>query len=87
MSVPFGRQPDRASRRVATAMDAVRLSMSIAPRPQTSPSTSSPPKGSRCQPSGLAGTTSVWPISSTVGAVGVRASIRATSETRPGAGS
>ena len=41
--------------------------MSTAPRPHTSPSTSSPPKGSRRQPSGLTGTTSVWPMSSRVG--------------------
>ena len=37
--------PCRARCLVATAIDAVRLSMSMAPRPQTSPSTSSPPNG------------------------------------------
>jgi hypothetical protein len=36
--------------------------MSTAPRPQTSPSTSSPPKGSLDQPSGVTGTTSVCPL-------------------------
>ena len=41
--------------------------MSTAPRPHTSPSMSSPPNGSWRQPSGLTGTTSVWPISSSVG--------------------
>ena len=45
--------------------------MSIAPRPQTSPSTSSPPNGSCRQPASLAGTTSVWPINSSDGGVGL----------------
>ena len=45
--------------------------MSIAPRPQTSPSTSSPPKGSCRQRDPLAGTTSVWPISSKRRCVGI----------------
>ena len=49
--------------------------MSTAPRPQTSatPSafvTSSPPNGSRCQPSECTGTTSVWPIRQRLGALG-----------------
>ena len=34
----MGRNPSAASRRNATAIDEVRLSMSMAPRPQTSPS-------------------------------------------------
>ena len=36
--------------------------MSMAPRPHTSPSTSSPPNGSRSHPLGVTGTTSVWPM-------------------------
>ena len=60
--------------------------MSTAPRPHTSPSTSSPPNGSRLQCSGLTGTTSVCPISSRVGAVGSVPSMRATRLVRPGAG-
>src|ERR671923_84413 len=70
MRSPRGRNPDVARWRNATAIDAVRLSMSTAPRPHTSPSTSSPPNGSRRQRSALTGTTSVWPISTSVGAVG-----------------
>ena len=50
-----GVKPLLASRRVATAIVDVRFSMSMAPRPQTTPSTSSPPKGSRCQPDGIDG--------------------------------
>ena len=68
-------------------MVAVRSSMSMAPRPQTTPSTSSPPNGSRCQSSALAGTTSVWPRRVSEGADGSEPSILATSEARPGAGS
>ena len=40
-----GRNPVAARCRKATAIDAVRLSMSTAPLPHTSPSTSSPPNG------------------------------------------
>ena len=58
--------------------------MSTAPRPQISSSTISPPNGSRCQPSGFTGTTSVWPISSSVGAFGSLPSMRATRFSRPG---
>ncbi len=65
-------------------MVAVRSSMSMAPLPQTTPSTSSPPKGSRCQSSGLAGTTSVWPRRVSEGAAGSDPAILATSEARPG---
>ena len=88
-SVPRGRNPSVASRRKATAIAAVELSMSIAPRPHTSvvPSsarTSSPPNGSRDQPSGLTGTTSVWPIRHSDGAAGSDPSMRATIEARPG---
>ena len=54
-----GRKPRRTSVRNTTAIDAVRLSMSTAPRPHTSPSISSPPNGSCRQPSRLTGTTSV----------------------------
>ena len=61
--------------------------MSTAPRPQTSPSMSSPPNGSCFQRSGLTGTTSVWPISSSDGASGFVPSMRATTLVRPGSGS
>ena len=61
--------------------------MSTAPRPHTSPSMSSPPKGSWRQWSGFTGTTSVWPMSSSVGAVGSEPSMRATRLVRPGAAS
>ena len=61
--------------------------MSTAPLPHTSPSTSSPPNGSRDQPLSLTGTTSVWPIRHRLGAVGSLPSMRATSEARPGVGS
>ena len=84
---PWAGSPTRARCLVATAIDAVRLSMSTAPRPHTSPSISSPPKGSWRQPSGFTGTTSVWPISSSVGAVGSVPSMRPTRLVRPGAGS
>ena len=69
------------------AMVAVRLSMSMAPRPHTTPSISSPPKGSWVQSSGLAGTTSVCPSRVSDGAVGSDPWILATSEVRPGSGS
>ena len=46
--------------------------MSTAPRPQIMPSSSSAPNGSRDQPSGLTGTTSVWPINIKVGALILR---------------
>ena len=49
----------RRALRMATAIDDVRLSMSTAPRPHTSPSISSPPNGSCRQRSALTGTTSV----------------------------
>ncbi len=85
--MPFGRNPESASRRNATAIVAVRLSMSTAPRPQTIPSTSSPPNGSRDHPSAFTGTTSVWPISSREGAFGSEPSILASTLRRPGWGS
>src|SRR3989440_11387376 len=59
--------------------------MSSAPRPHTSPFTSSPPKGSRVQCSGVTGTTSVWPMRQSVGAAGSVPSMRATRLVRPGA--
>src|SRR5215467_12660365 len=59
--------------------------MSTAPRPHTSPFTSSPPKGSRVQCSGVTGTTSVWPMRQRVGAAGSVPSMRATRLRRPGA--
>lgn len=62
--------------------------MSTAPRPQTSPSTSSPPNGSCVQPSAAsAGTTSVWPINASDGAPGSVPSIRATRDARSSTGS
>ena len=74
-ATPRGRNPSVASRRKATAIDDVMLSMSMAPRPHTSArpsaaSTSSPPKGSRDHPSALTGTTSVCPIRHSDGACG-----------------
>lgn len=65
-------------------MAAVIPSMSAAPRPQTMPSTSSPSKGSRSQPAGSTGTTSVWPMIRRVGAPRSRPSSRATTLPRPG---
>jgi hypothetical protein len=61
--------------------------MSMAPRPQRKPSTISAPKGSRSQPAGSTGTTSVWPTSASEGAVGSLPSIRTTREARSGCGS
>jgi hypothetical protein len=69
------------------AMVAVRLSMSMAPRPHTTPSISSPPKGSCRQSSLLAGTTSVCPNQVSEGAVGSEPWILATRDVRPGSGS
>ena len=83
--MPRGRQPFRASVLRATACVAVRFSMSMAPRPQTSPFTSSPPKGSRVQFLGVTGTTSVWPMRHSVAAFGSLPSMRATRLARPGA--
>ena len=68
-------------------MVAVRLSMSMAPRPHTTPSISSPPKGSCRQSSSLAGTTSVWPSRVRDGAEGSDPWILAISVVRPGSGS
>ncbi len=61
--------------------------MSMAPRPHTVPSISSPPKGSWRQSSPLAGTTSVWPRRVSDGADGSEPWILATSEVRPAPGS
>jgi hypothetical protein len=82
--VPRGAKPPAASRRVATAIVAVRFSMSIAPRPHTMPSTSSAANGSRRQPDALTGTTSVWPMRSSVGAAGSRPAMRVIRLVRPG---
>ncbi len=84
---PRGGRPDVAMARVTTAYAAVRPSMSMAPRPQTQPSTSSPPNGSRDQPSGSTGTTSVCPTRPRLGAVGSVPRTRVISEVRPGRGS
>ena len=85
--MPLGRNPLSARRRNATAWDAVRFSMSTAPRPHTNPSTISAPNGSRLHPSGFTGTTSVWPIKRSEGALGSVPSIRVTRLVRPGCGS
>ena len=61
--------------------------MSTAPRPQISPSISSPPNGSWRHPSGETGTTSVWPMRQIDGAFGSVPAMRATIEPRPGRGS
>ncbi len=82
--MPRGFQPLRARSRVATAIVEVRFSMSTAPRPQTMPSISSPPNGSRLQPDGFTGTTSVWPIRSSVGAFGSLPWMRVIRLWRPG---
>ena len=59
--------------------------MSIAPRPQTTPSTSSAPNGSRVQASASTGTTSMWERSTSGGSVaGPDAGRRAKHEPRPG---
>ena len=71
--VALGAEAALHSERKTTAIDAVRLSMSTAPRPHTSPSISSPPNGSCRHPAGLTGTTSVWPIRHSDGAVGIGA--------------
>ena len=82
--MPRGVKPLLASRRMATAIVDVMCSMSVAPRPQTTPSTTSPPKGSRSQPDALAGTTSVWPMSRSVGAFLSLPSMRVMRLMRPG---
>ena len=48
---------------------------------------SSPPNGSCRQPSAFTGTTSVWPMRHSFGAVGSVPGMRATNEARPGVGS
>ena len=81
---PRGRNPSSARRRMVRAMAAVWFNMSTAPRPHTSPSTSSPPNGSRDQPSASsAGTTSVCPRRANDGASGSDPAMRATNEARP----
>ena len=58
--------------------------MSMAPRPQTTPSTRSAANGSRFHPDGLTGTTSVWPMSRRVGAFLSLPSILLIKLVRPG---
>ena len=87
MSVPFGRKPVESRLLIATAIDAVTSSMSTAPRPQTSPSMSSPANGSCRHPEGVTGTTSVCPMRWSDGAFGSLPSIRSTRLARPGTGS
>ena len=64
---PFGRNPSRARLAIATALAATCPFMSSAPRPQISPSTTSPDHGSRCHSAGSASTVSVWESSASVG--------------------
>ena len=56
---PAGRKPSRASEAIATALAATSPFMSRAPRPQISPSRSSPDQGSTCHSAGSARTVSV----------------------------
>ena len=87
MSVPFGRKPCWSNRFTATAIEPVTSSMSTAPRPHTSPSMSSPPKGSCFHPDAVTGTTSVWPMKWRDRAFGSLPSMRRTRLARPGCGS
>ncbi len=64
---PAGSNPSRASDAIATAFAATWLFMSSAPRPQTSPSRSSPDQGSSCHSAGSASTVSVWERSRRLG--------------------
>lgn len=57
--------------------------MSMAPRPQTTPSRTSPEKGCTRQSAGSAGTTSRWPWTSRASAAGSLPSMRATTFVRP----
>src|SRR5580700_528186 len=61
--------------------------MSTAPRPQTTPSRTSPLNGSTDQAAGSAGTTSRWPCNSSAGRSGSVPLTRATTFDRPGADS
>jgi len=61
--------------------------MSTAPRPQSMPSRSSPAKGCTCQSAAWAGTTSVWPWSTSAGRVGSVPGTRRNTEARRGADS
>ncbi len=71
ITVRRGRKPP-ASRCSTASLTIITLDLlSMAPRPQITPSTSSPAKGGCVQASsGSAGTTSWWPISTTGGASG-----------------
>ena len=64
---PFGSKPSRASDAIATAFAATCPFMSSAPRPQISPSRSSPDQGSNCQSAASASTVSVCESSSNRG--------------------
>ena len=66
---PHGRKPSSASRRTVSAIAAVLVQHVDRPASHTSPSTISPPNGSRRHPSASsAGTTSVWPTNASDGA-------------------
>ena len=62
-----GRQPDAASAIAAATSAATWPFMSWAPRPRTSPSTTSPDQGLKLHSSGSAGTVSTWPSRQSVG--------------------
>ena len=64
---PFGWKPSRASDAIATALAATWPFMSSAPRPQISPSRSSPDHGSSSHSAGSASTVSVCERSASLG--------------------
>ena len=63
-----GRTPARAQARTTARTIASMFFMSMAPRPQTTPSRISPEKGCTLQSAGSAGTTSRWPWTSSASA-------------------
>ena len=83
---PVGAEARLGQTAHATAIDAVRLSMSTAPRPHTHPSISSPPNGSWPPPVGHRNDVGVAQEQSE-GASARRPSMRATRLRRPGGGS
>jgi hypothetical protein len=80
----FGLVPVRAMSRATDRIMASMSFMSTAPRPQIRPSFSSPLKGSTCQSSFCAGTTSKCPWTTSASAEGSSPAIRVTTEARPG---
>ena len=73
---PRGRQPSRPSAAAAATSAATWSFMSCAPRPRTSPSTTSPAQGSKLHSEGSAGTVSAWPSRQSVGPAVVAAQPR-----------